>query len=595
MPRNAKECFICHICYRVFREKSKLRDHVKCHGEEKPYSCNLCSKKFSREVFLQIHRKTHVDEATDLPEQCGDSPDGGSITETRDTHYICFGCKKPFATMKVFVAHVWSHCKEDDHSCDKACGRFKKTFPRRAEYNCRRQHNLGTCNVCDQILMFEKKLMQYVGHIVQTEDTFATILGQNEHMIKHSDDGNALPKKNIARDHEITPQNPDKLYYNCFICKKSMSCKSKLAFVTHVRSHCNESNHTCNVKCQSFKKNFPPKAKYSCRKNHGSDFCNICDRVLKYEEKLKKYLGEKSKSGKYCGKSYVNKGRRNMHVTTHTEQEKLLWRKKTSRKHILASFRKYYNCFICKRSFVCRKARSAFVMHVRSHCDAGDHDCDVECERFRKDFPLDVNYTCVKQHGSGFCEVCDQILKFNGKFKKYVGAQTILEEWSCKYCGKNYASKGKRNKHVLKHTEQAEMLKKNNISQEFISENPDGIHYVCFICKKSFLYCRSRVAFVRHVRSHCTDGDHECGAECERFRENFPLEAKYNCRKKHGVGFCEVCDQLLKFNEKCDEYVGAKKTAEWNCKYCGKNFTTKYKRSEHMAKHTEQEKVLWKK
>ena len=49
--------FTCDICNRGFKQQHSLKDHKRTHTGEKPYQCNMCSKSFAVKHNLKVHQR----------------------------------------------------------------------------------------------------------------------------------------------------------------------------------------------------------------------------------------------------------------------------------------------------------------------------------------------------------------------------------------------------------------------------------------------------------------------------------------------------------------------------------------------------------
>ena len=59
---SQQQKFKCGECEKVFKSKSLLLDHVRCHTADKPFECDICHKCFANRTLLSAHRKTHMHE-----------------------------------------------------------------------------------------------------------------------------------------------------------------------------------------------------------------------------------------------------------------------------------------------------------------------------------------------------------------------------------------------------------------------------------------------------------------------------------------------------------------------------------------------------
>lgn len=51
---------VCKICWKSFKRRDHLVEHVRTHTGEKPYMCQICSKSFAKKSNLNAHVKSHA-------------------------------------------------------------------------------------------------------------------------------------------------------------------------------------------------------------------------------------------------------------------------------------------------------------------------------------------------------------------------------------------------------------------------------------------------------------------------------------------------------------------------------------------------------
>ena len=82
--------FICEICSRAFKVKSKLKEHMCTHTGEKNFHCtyNDCGKAFSKKSTLSQHERLHTGEKPYKCDECDDSfAQKNSLTVHKNTHH----------------------------------------------------------------------------------------------------------------------------------------------------------------------------------------------------------------------------------------------------------------------------------------------------------------------------------------------------------------------------------------------------------------------------------------------------------------------------------------------------------------------------
>uniref|UniRef100_A0A8D0GFG5 Zinc finger protein 408 n=1 Tax=Sphenodon punctatus TaxID=8508 RepID=A0A8D0GFG5_SPHPU len=149
--------FRCMQCHKAYGTKRDLQEHQVLHTGQRPFTCPDCGKAFARRPSLRIHRKTHQAKmqspATAAACQCAicgrHLANPGSLRNHMRLHtgerpYTCPFCPKSFRQQGNLRGHLRLHTGERPYRC-RFCG---DAFPQHPELRRHLISHTGEAHLC---------------------------------------------------------------------------------------------------------------------------------------------------------------------------------------------------------------------------------------------------------------------------------------------------------------------------------------------------------------------------------------------------------------------------------------------------------------
>ncbi|XP_037653729.1 zinc finger protein 705A-like [Choloepus didactylus] len=115
---TVEDPYICHLCENSFSQSSNFRQHLRIHNVEKLYACHRCGKDFMDSTTLRQSERTHTEVKAYVCHVCGkDFTDSSTLRLPKRIHtgekpYVCNMCGKSFSHCGTLRQHERTHTGE---------------------------------------------------------------------------------------------------------------------------------------------------------------------------------------------------------------------------------------------------------------------------------------------------------------------------------------------------------------------------------------------------------------------------------------------------------------------------------------------------
>ncbi|KAK4873668.1 hypothetical protein RN001_013028 [Aquatica leii] len=166
--KDGKSSFSCTKCDKSFARRHCLNEHLKKHGNVKPFICDVCGKGFAVQWDLTSHKHIHTDLFS--CQHCGKRFSAPSKlqrhvrTHTGEKPFMCDfkNCGRSFSDKCNLIGHQLTHTNVRNFTCD-ICKRSYKTKNQLKDHMQAHSDNpVFKCNVCNKLYRWRTNLVNHI-------------------------------------------------------------------------------------------------------------------------------------------------------------------------------------------------------------------------------------------------------------------------------------------------------------------------------------------------------------------------------------------------------------------------------------------------
>ena len=645
--KDKSKSFKCSLCEKYFKYLSSLKSHlITNHESIGILKCEYCEKTFISDKKLKQHKKMKHEKFKnesylkneDSSLKCKNCEKsftklGPLKNHLKNIHsgaglHNCTICKNTFFRESTLIKHLAKKHKDDNvtkltkkqqifncDSCDKNF-RFQSILKRHIEIV--HEGKRLKCNFCSMTFTTSHNIIKHFSVLHAGKGVFKCELCEKRFLKKTTLSTHVHTMHNVKADETVDDDSPIKFYEHVIVevknsmkkfkrssCEKPFDqsfhsegksenfkcnfCEETFKFLRKYKIHLKSTHDGQGIfECETCSKTFIKETTlqiHAMKKHHGQGEeikkCRLCDKEFATYKRLVghiwRYHNSMRPKCEKCAKTFKNITLLQKHIGKAHNVSKEIKAKKgkdNSRKKNSSSSNKKYKCKFCQTGF-------NFIQNLQRHIDTIHEGKRLKCNLCQKIFSSDN----IKRHfktnhdGNGIfkCEMCE---------KTFIKKKSLIDHSQKSHDNyklddlesrpdRYYEIVEELNKPQIGMTEM-ETVNENGVDHEVVvkDEISSKLHR-CNSCDKTF---KSPLGLKLHLEKiHDGNGLFKCDF-CDM--ASFSEKRVQRHKKKHHKSGMEELKSTKGFRVK---KYSKKKSIDFNCESCEKNFPVR----EHLKRHIE--------
>uniref|UniRef100_A0A1B0D2D0 C2H2-type domain-containing protein n=1 Tax=Phlebotomus papatasi TaxID=29031 RepID=A0A1B0D2D0_PHLPP len=573
--------FVCELCGKGFKDKRKLRTHIRLmherYSQNRVLKCPQCGKGCRGETFLAMHQAIHNNEAL----------------------FECAICSKKFKKKSQIKQHVLTHSKSRKMYSCQICG-IERTSARSIRKHEAKHNSEGTLKCpakkCQMIFCHIKNRNEHIEKEHKEFKYICKICGDmvkhrknlREHDVKHRAEGRTKRykptktvkkiKKEVKMEEDVKievkeiksepqenlPRKKEKKHI-CAICGKSFYHPRDIRY--HMSVHSTERNFHCPKCPKRFTSDLRMRTHLRIHETDGIFPCKLCGKIFKNSEYLRIHLNRHAGIKKFectvCGLMLAEARNLKQHMLRFHQEETVKVLPKSQ-----------FTCDHCGKDCLDKKS---YKGHILSHSDVRNVPCPVCQKMYKSEDHVKAHMKVHNKYTPFACIICNHAVKTRGNLAKHMwthhrGIPTDYKEGpvACTACNETFKNFDALQKHVIVHSE----------------EKP----YQCPTCGNCYRHHRSMRNHIREVHEDNKERPNrvlkcpQCGKGCKG--QTF-LALHLATHSNEAQFECAICSKKFKLKSHIRLHVvrHSKERKMYSCRICGVERTSARSIRSHEAKH----------